>query len=220
MPLVFSFDQYKTDKIAIFDDEDLYPHNSFFSESMLEVAKEDVAAIHTYIKRTRKRSAVPPWSAPLEIWWMLLFPNTRVRTELWGIGAVRERVRVPSFFVFSLNCLHSFDSRSGHRWTGIALWPPSCAKRPPSRILAPTRGSSLFSTRSPRATLTHSCLTESRAGRIMLTLTFRTGAASTQFSLPRWSRGSCRRPSFTSCRTSTMSPTLSCQQMRKRRRRQ
>lgn len=104
-----SFEAYKAEN-SNFDDVDRFPLNSRFTDEMFDAAKEDVSAVLTFIKKTRKRGAVPFGSVLFECWWMVLFPNTRVRTEHWGFGADRKRICVPMFQnVYRHVCMHQVD---------------------------------------------------------------------------------------------------------------
>lgn len=185
---------------------------------MFEAAKEDVSAIRTYIKRTRKRGAVPPWSihsARTLVDYAIsehAFSN-RVVGNWCGPRAHTSS----SFFASSRNSSSTSGLRNGRLWIGTTHWLRSCARRPTKFTLAPTPDSFSFLTRSPKATLTRSCSTGSFAGQTMLTHICRTGAASMQLSQPKLSHGSCTQPIFMFCRNSTMLPTHSCLQIWKQR---
>ena len=93
----------------------LYSTSFFYlSDVSIEGAKEDLTDLRTYIKKAKKRSAVPPWSVPLELWWMLFFPNARTHSTTLGVGACRDRVRNPVCFTCFSSFSLMFVTRSVH----------------------------------------------------------------------------------------------------------
>jgi hypothetical protein len=64
----------------------------------VEQAEEDLQAMRRILRKAKKRRAVPVWSAPLELWWMLLWPNYRTSMKMAGVGLPSDKVRNPVFF--------------------------------------------------------------------------------------------------------------------------
>ena len=44
-----------------------------------KLAADDLKEFQAYLRRAKNRRAVPAWSAPLELWWMLLLPKKTLR---------------------------------------------------------------------------------------------------------------------------------------------
>ena len=53
---------------------------------------EDLRVLRLRVKRAPKRREVPAWSAPLELWRALLFPNSRISTKGMGVGAAEGKI--------------------------------------------------------------------------------------------------------------------------------
>ena len=52
-------------------------------------AREDMKGMRYYIRKAKKRRAVPEWALPLEIWWLCLHPDYRIDDTKLGLGADR-----------------------------------------------------------------------------------------------------------------------------------
>lgn len=55
------------------------PPLPWVSAAACALADSDLSELRVSLRRAPKRRAVPPWSAPLEVWWMAMHPGRRLR---------------------------------------------------------------------------------------------------------------------------------------------
>ena len=126
-PHVFSFsEQYEQHALTT----SLFNLDFYLSESSIQGAKDDLSDLRTYINKAKKRSTVPPWSVPLELWWMFFVSeHARAHSTTLGVGACRDRVCNPTFFA----CFSSFSpvyvTLNGLHFCGTELQRLSSPKR-------------------------------------------------------------------------------------------
>ena len=68
------------------------------TREQVSLAKQDLQGIRQSIRRFAKRKSTPDWSAPVELWTLLLWPQRNMRLFQAGLGSENSPVQAPLFF--------------------------------------------------------------------------------------------------------------------------